>query len=90
MGHADFRVDGKVFATISQEADWAMVKLSPPEQESFVRAEPDVFAPFNGAWGRQGYTRVTLAAARESSVLQALDCAWRNSAPKRMREEFDS
>jgi len=84
MGHADFRVGGKIFATLGPDEDWGMVKLTPEQQAECVRDEPEVFEPFNGAWGRRGATKVTLAVAQESVVLQALMTAWRNTAPKRL------
>ncbi|MEK6302647.1 MAG: MmcQ/YjbR family DNA-binding protein [Acidobacteriota bacterium] len=50
MGHPDFRVGGKIFATLSPTGQgWAMVKLTPEQQQSFVQAEPEVFIPFNDA-----------------------------------------
>jgi len=89
MGHADFRVRGKIFATLGPEEDWGGLKLTPDEQCTFVRSEPKVFQPFNGAWGRRGATRVELAAADEASVRQALIAAWRNTAPKRLVREHE-
>ena len=84
MGHPDFRVRGKIFATLGPSEAWGMVKLTPEQQALFVRAEPDVFQPFNGAWGRRGCTRVCLEKAEELTVRQALIAAWRNTAPKRI------
>jgi hypothetical protein len=89
MGHADFRVRGKVCATLGPDEDWGMVKLTPDQQASFVRTEPAAFQPFNGAWGRRGCTKVHLAAAHESSVWQALRAAWCNTAPKRLAQQYD-
>jgi hypothetical protein len=89
MDHPDFRVHGKIFATLGPDEDWAMVKLTPGQQASFVRLEPEVFEPFAGAWGRRGCTRVWLAAAQELLVRQALLDAWRNTAPKRLAREYD-
>ena len=89
-GHADFRVGGKVFATLGPDEDWAMVKLTPEGQASHVRDEPGVFEPFNGAWGRQGCTRVTLDAAQQSVVEVALVSAWRNIAPESLVREHDA
>jgi hypothetical protein len=90
MGHPDFRVSGKIFATLSPPGQgWAMVKLSPEQQESFVQAEPKVFTPFNGAWGRAGATKVHLRAAKKSTLRTAIVFAWRNRAPKRLVQEFD-
>ncbi len=93
MKHPDFRVRGKIFATLGYpDQQWGMVKLTPEQQETFVRAEPSAFMPVKGAWGRQGGTNVRLAAARKESVRRAVDVAWHNLAagapaamPKRKR-----
>ncbi len=89
MGHPDFRVRGKIFATLGPDEFWGMVKLTPEQQGLFVRTEPNVFQPVNGAWGRRGCTHVRLEAATEPSVRQALVAAWRNTAPKRLAEQLD-
>jgi hypothetical protein len=78
MGHPDFRVRGRVFATLWPDGEFAMVKLTPAQQEAFAGAEPQVFEPVKGAWGRQGCTRVRLRAARAGSVREALAAAWGN------------
>src|SRR6516162_525673 len=79
MGHPDFRVGGKIFATVGPGEVGGMVKLTPEQQGLFVRSEPDVFQPFNGAWGRRGCTKVCLEAATEPAARQALVAAWRNT-----------
>ena len=85
MGHPDFRMRGKIFATLGYpDPGWAMVKLTPEQQEAFVEAEPSVFAAVKGGWGRGGATSVRLAAARKGSLRTALAVAWRNAAPKRL------
>lgn len=90
MGHPDFRVGGKIFASLSPAGEgWAMVKLTPEQQHSFVQSQPEVFEPFNGAWGRYGATKVHLRAAKKGSVRTALVFAWRNRAPKRLAQEFE-
>ena len=90
MGHPDFRVGGKIFATLGYPGQgWAMVKLTPEQQESFVQAEPKIFAPVNGAWGRSGATQVELRAAKKKTLQTALVLAWRNRAPKRLANELD-
>ena len=89
MGHPDFRVRGKVFATLGPDESWGMVKLTPELQAIFVRTEPDVFQPVNGAWGKRGCTYVRLEAATEPAVRQALVAAWRNTAPKRLAQQLD-
>src|SRR5262245_8248889 len=76
MGHPDFRVRGKIFATLFPDDDWGVVKLLPSQQESFVREEPHIFQPVPGAWGRRGYTRVQLGAAHEATVRRAMVAAW--------------
>ena len=80
MGHPDFRVRDKIFATLGPKDAWGMVKLTPDQQGVFLRTEPDVFTPVKGAWGRRGCTYVQLAAATTPSVRQALVAAWRNTA----------
>jgi hypothetical protein len=89
MGHPDFRVRGKIFATLSSDEERGMAKLTPEQQGLFVRTEPKVFQPVNGAWGRRGCTYIHLDAATEPSVRQALIAAWRNTAPKRLAQQLD-
>ena len=85
MGHPDFRVRGKVFATLGWPDDeWAMVKLTPLQQSDFVEAAPRVFTPVKGGWGRRGATNVRLSAATARALAPALATAWRNVAPKRL------
>src|SRR5271168_471181 len=67
-----------------------MVKLFPDQQKDFVRAEPEVFAPVNGLWGRRGATYVRLKIAKKGSVRRALAAAWRNTAPKGLAEKFET
>jgi hypothetical protein len=85
MRHPDFRVGGKIFATLGYpDEDSAMVKLSADNQKEFVRTSPGVFTPVKGAWGRQGATTVNLPAAKTNAVREALTAAWRNTAPNRL------
>jgi hypothetical protein len=85
MRHPDFRVAGRIFATLGYpDKDWAVVKLTSDEQKESVRSDPDVVKPVKGAWGRQGSTNIYLPAARAESVRKALTAAWRNTAPKRL------
>ena len=77
MGHPDFRVNGKIFATLNYpDEHWGMVKLPPAEQHKFAQIQPDVFVPVKGAWGRQGATNVRLEAAEMPALEQALYLAW--------------
>jgi hypothetical protein len=88
VGHPDFRVGGKIFATLTPDEERGMVKLTADQQSSFVKLEPKAFRPVNGGWGRRGATNVLLDAAEELTVRQALIAAWRNTAPKPLAEEF--
>ncbi len=88
MGHPDFRVRGRIFATLGPDEDWGMVKLTPEQQAAFVQTDLALFQPFNGAWGRRGATKISLRAARKGSVWPALVAAWRNTAPKRLSQQF--
>ena len=83
MGHPDFRVNGRIFATLGHpDAAFAMVSLTPDEQAMRVEAAPHTFAPVPGGWGRKGSTRVILATADEAAVQGALAVAWRLQAEK--------
>ena len=90
MGHPDFRVGGKIFATLHGRDELnGMVKLTPAQQKAFVREEPAVYEAVPGGWGRNGATLVKLRAAKASSVRHALAAAWRNTAPKRLASKLD-
>jgi len=82
MGHADFRVRNKIFATLDETETLGMVKLNPEQQHEFVKAQPEMFVPVKGGWGRKGATHVRLAATDERALAKALGIAWRNTAPK--------
>jgi hypothetical protein len=89
MEHPDFRVAGKIFATLGYPEDgWAMVKLIPLEQDMFMKARPGVFKPCAGVWGRRGATSVRLKAARKHTVRRALLAAWLLAAPKALAIQF--
>ena len=87
MHHPDFRIGGRIFATLGYpDENWAVVKLRPDEQKQCVRINPEVFRPVKGAWGRQGGTNIHLPGANTAIVHAALSAAWRNTAPKRLLE----
>lgn len=88
MNHPDFRVNGKIFATLHYPDDgWAMVKLPPDQQQAFVEMQPKVFVPVNGAWGRQGATNVRLKLVKEESLQGALTLAWQTASQKKPRKK---
>jgi hypothetical protein len=83
QGHADFRVGKRIFATLGYPDDeWGMVKLTPEQQSVVVEAEPDIFRPVPGGWGKYGNTNVRLANADPATLRSALTMAWKNIAPK--------
>ena len=79
MGHPDFRVDKRIFASLHDDNQFGMVKLTPDQQATFLEDHPDAFEPEAGAWGRSGCTRVILKAVDEDALGEALTLAWRNT-----------
>jgi uncharacterized protein YdhG (YjbR/CyaY superfamily) len=91
MGHPDFRVGGKIFATLGYpRTGWAMVKLPPEDQAAFVRARPKTFELVKGAWGKAGATYVILRGASRPVVRAALLSAWLARAPKKLARQVDA
>lgn len=92
MGHPDFRVKNKIFATLftRDDVEWGMVKLTPAQQKQFVKSDPEMFAPIPGGWGRGGATQVCIKAAKKEALRRALFTAWLNTAPKSLIEELDA
>jgi len=90
MGHPDFRVKGKIFATLLRrdDVDWGMVKLMPEQQRRFVEANPGVLVPVKGGWGVRGATQVRLDLVDKAVLKSAMVTAWLNTAPKRFVEEL--
>lgn len=78
MGATDFRVDGRIFATLaSAKQGYGNLMLTPEQQAAFVEELPDVFLPIHGGWGRMGSTHIRLAAASEDVLTGALHVAWK-------------
>jgi hypothetical protein len=78
MGAVDFRVGGRIFATLAHEAKgYGNLMLTPAQQALFVEEQPDVFLPVAGGWGRNGATHVRLEAANEDLLAGALRTAWK-------------
>jgi hypothetical protein len=83
MGHPDFRVRGKIFATLGYpDKGSGCCMLTAAQQKRLVTSEPDVFIPAAGAWGRAGATTVRLRSAKVDVVRKALANAWCKTAPK--------
>jgi hypothetical protein len=78
MGAADFRVGGRIFATLAHEAKgYGNLMLTPAQQALFVEDQPHIFLPVAGGWGRNGATHVRLEAANEDLLAGALHTAWK-------------
>ena len=77
MGSPDFRVNGHIFATLaSQKQGYGNLKLTPEQQQEFVREAPEIFIPIKGGWGRMGMTHIVLAKADKDILAGALRAAW--------------
>jgi hypothetical protein len=89
MGHPDFRVGKKIFATLGYpDDDHGMVKLMPEQQALFIESHPKVFSPSKGKWGLAGSTLVKLHSARPRVARQAMVMAWRLVAPARLSDSL--
>jgi hypothetical protein len=86
MGKPDFRVGGRIFATLaSAEQGYGNLMLTPEQQQAFVEEMPDVFVPIAGGWGRMGMTHIRLAVAKEEVLTGALRTAWNLRLEKNRR-----
>jgi hypothetical protein len=84
MGHPDFRVGGKIFATLGvPDKGHGAVSLNPEQQKIYVQRDPETFVPCQGAWGLAGATYVRLKSADAEIVGEAMTDAWRNRSQKR-------
>lgn len=83
MGAADFRVGGRIFATLAHVAQgYGNLMLSPELQTAFVAEQPDIFLPVAGGWGKSGATHIVLAKAHQDILTGALRAAWKLRAEK--------
>lgn len=83
MGHPDFRANGRIFATLYPDGVSGMVKLTPDQQQDFLRADSRAFVPASGAWGRQGCTTVILDSVNEEMLGEAMTLALQNTIKTR-------
>jgi hypothetical protein len=91
MGQPDFRVGGRIFATLaSQDQGCGNLMLTPEQQIDFVKEMPNVFIPIKGGWGRMGMTHIRLAAATEDVLEGALRTAWNNRVQKNAKSKNKS
>lgn len=86
MGAVDFRVGGRIFATLaSQDQGYGNLRLTPEMQADFVAEAPEVFLPIHGGWGKMGMTHIRLAKASEDVLACALRAAWKIRVEKNKR-----
>ncbi len=86
FGNADFRVGGKIFATLSlQREGYGVLLLSPVEQAGMVEDAPDLFSPVPGGWGKKGSTRVLLSKVPPDILEAALKMAWQRKAASKAK-----
>jgi hypothetical protein len=78
MNHPDFRVGGKIFATLGPDLTWGMAKLTPEQQADLISAYPNAIKPSAGKWGESGATQILLAYATTEIAGEALTMAWQN------------
>lgn len=83
MGSVDFRVGGRIFATLAHvKQGYGNLMLTPEQQAAFVAEAPEAFLPVAGGWGRMGATHIRLAKANEDVMTGALRAAWQNRVAK--------
>ncbi len=88
MSHPDFRVGKKIFATLSDDYEFGVVRLTPGQQAEYAAAHAG-FEALPGGWGAKGYTKVILRKAKKAAVKSALRAAWLNTAPRKMHGMVD-
>jgi hypothetical protein len=83
MGSPDFRVGGRIFATLAMQSQgFGNLMLSPEQQAAFIADQPEIFLPVHGGWGRMGATHLRLADANEDQLRGALHTAWKSRVEK--------
>ena len=85
MAHPDFRVNGRIFATLHPDGKQGMVKMTPDQQRDFMHLHPATFTPASGAWGLQGCTMVQLSAVDEETLGEAMTMAWQAATAAKVK-----
>jgi len=88
MGHPDFRVNNKIFATLWPRQDRAVVKLSSDDQHLLLKNSPNAFS--TNAWSKHGWTNVHLRYINASAFRNLIEDSWRIVAPKKLVAKFDA
>ena len=91
VGHPDFRVRGKIFATLDYpSSEYGVLILTPDKQQELIGRYPEAFLQVKGGWGKRGSTQVLLRAATRDVLEPAMRAAWRKSAPKKLLQSIDN
>lgn len=86
FGATDFRVGGRIFATLASISEgYGNLFLTPEHQAAFVEEQPNIFLPIHGGWGRMGMTHIRLAASDEDTLAGALHTAWKLRVEKNVK-----
>ena len=83
-----FRVNKKIFATLSLKDRLAVVKISEIDQSVFCSFDNTIIYPVNGNWGKQGWTMVELKKVRKDMLKDILKIAYCEVAPKKLSEKY--
>jgi hypothetical protein len=89
MNHPDFRVSGKIFATLSADESYGFLLLAPDQQKDFININPGAFTPAPGKWGASGCTKVQLNSVKKSQLQDAIAKAWFNKALKKKMDKIN-
>lgn len=79
---AAFKV-ARIYVTLAADSRTANVKFTPEEQEFKCLLAPGAFTPVPNAWGKQGWTTLSLAALGVAELKNALEAAWQHAQPKK-------
>lgn len=85
---ASFRVGKKIFATIHEDKNYVMVKLTPLDQSVFCAFDKEVIFPVPGGWGLKGATYINLKKVKKAMLMDALTTAWKTTAPPKIRAKY--
>jgi hypothetical protein len=82
---ASFRIKKKIFATLWEKENKAMLKLLLVSQDVFCSYDQTIFYPVPGGWGKKGATFVNLEKVRKDMIKDALTVAFTETLSVRKR-----
>jgi hypothetical protein len=83
-----FRIKNKILATLHVADKKVVLKLSLVEQSVFADTDRSAIYPVPGGWGKQGYSFVELSKIKKTILKEALECAWKNTAPASFLKKY--